>query len=194
MSNVVFPVLPGLMWNVVKKPIWSTAVHQTASGKETRLAYWTYPRWEFDLAYEFLRDDSNNELKTLAGFFLQRQGAYDSFLYTDPYDNTVNGQALATGDGYLKSFQLCRTFGGFVEPMQNINGTPTIQVNGVTTSAWVMNPTGMVTFTTAPLAGAVITANFSYYFRCRFLDDVAEFTNFMYQLWKLKKLSFVSVK
>jgi hypothetical protein len=40
----------------------------------------------------------------------------------------------------------------------------------------------------------VITADFSYWFRCHFVDDSYDFENFMYRLWQLKKLTFISVR
>ena len=54
--------------------------------------------------------------------------------------------------------------------------------------------TGLVTFNTAPASGLTITADYSYYFRCRFIDDSYAFENFMFQLWQLKKLTFISVR
>ncbi len=40
----------------------------------------------------------------------------------------------------------------------------------------------------------VITVDFTYYFRCRFVDDSYSFENFMFQLWQLKKLTFITVR
>ena len=51
-----------------------------------------------------------------------------------------------------------------------------------------------MTFNTAPGSGLIITADFTYYFRCRFIDDKYDFENFMYRLWQLKKLTFISVR
>lgn len=195
MSNTVFPELPGLKWDVAKTPKWSTGVHEMTSGKERRTSYWTYPKWEFHLSYELLRDDATNELKQIMGLFLQMRGRWDTFLYRDPSDYTVTGQTLGTGNGTIKTFQLVRTLGGFVEPMKAISGTPTIKINGVTqASGWTMNSTGLITFTATPANGAAVTADFSYYFRCRFTRDEAEFNQFMKDLWELKKCEFITEK
>ena len=51
------------------------------------------------------------------GFFLQLQGQFGTFLYTDPDDNAVTGQAFATGDGATTSFTMMRSLGGFLEPV-----------------------------------------------------------------------------
>jgi hypothetical protein len=52
----------------------------------------------------------------------------------------------------------------------------------------------LVTFGTAPSSELIITADFTYYFRCRFIDDKYDFENFMYRLWQVKKLTFISVR
>jgi uncharacterized protein (TIGR02217 family) len=198
MSNSVFPTLAGLAWSVTKSPMFATKVQSAVSGKELRTAYMPYPLWKFHLTYEVLRADVvNAELQSLMGFFLSRQGAYDSFLYTDPTDYSVTNQQFGTGDGSTKSFQLTRTYGGFSEPVQNVNGTPTIKDNGTTKATpadYSINSTGLVTFVTAPVSGHALTWTGSFYYRVRFLQDVADFDNFMHQLWQLKKLELQSVK
>ncbi len=195
MSDAIFPTLPGLKWDVTKKPYFSTKIQTSVNGKESRAIDWSYPRWQFDLSYELLRDDVTNELRTLMGFFLQRQGAFDSFLYTDPSDNYVASQSIGTGNGATTVFQLVRSLGGFTELMKNITGTPVVRLNGtVQGSGWTVDGNGLITFTTAPAAGVAVTADFSYYFRVRFLQDESEFSQFMQNLWELKKCQLVSLK
>ena len=43
-----------------------------------------------------------DELRTLAGFFLQQQGTFQPFLFDDPTDNTVAAQVIGTGDGSVR--------------------------------------------------------------------------------------------
>jgi len=72
-----------------------------------------------------------------------------------------------------------------------------VYLNGVTQSpgSYSVDPnTGLVTFGTPPGSGRVITADYSYFFRCRFIDDSYAFENFMFRLWQLKKLTFISVR
>lgn len=200
MSNSVFPTLAGIGWGYRRSPMFDTRIQKSVSGKELRTAYMAYPLWKYTLTYEVLRDDTvNNELKTLAGFFLARQGQYDSFLFTDPDDSSVTAQSFGTGDGTTTAFQLIRTYGGFAEPVQNVNGTPSIYVAGVlktVTTHYTISSTGLVTFTAGniPTAGQALTWTGSYYQRCRFLMDAADFEKFMKQLWELKKVEFQTVK
>jgi uncharacterized protein (TIGR02217 family) len=87
--------------------------------------------------------------------------------------------------------------GGFSEPIVAPNIVRAIYLDGVTQdpATYSVDPaTGLVTFRRAPGSGLIITADFSYYFRCRFVDDKYDFENFMYRLWQLKKLTFISVR
>lgn len=196
MSNAIFPTLIGIGWNITKQPEYKTTVQKAVSGRELRIAFMTYPMYTFGLNYEILRDDRTtlfptspkDELKKIAGFFLARQGSWDSFLYSDPTDNTVTAQAVGTGDGVNTKFQLCRTFGynGIVEQVQNPN-TYTVYINDVSTTAYTIS-NGLVTFTTAPASGALVTWTGTYYYRVRFNKDTAQFNQFMYDLWELKSL------
>lgn len=194
MSNAVFPTLPGLGWSVGKTPEWSTKTQRMASGREFRAAFMSYPLWRFSLNYDFLRAASAYaELQSLMGFFNARQGAYDSFLYTDPNDNSVTDYQFGTGDGTTVAFQLTRAYGGFIEPVMNVNTLTNIKKAGVAQSNpanYTIGSTGLVTFTSAPANGAALTWTGSFYFRVRFLQDVAEFEEFMKNLWQLKKLEF----
>ena len=158
-----------------------------------------YPLYQFKLKYEFLRSSAAYlELQTLAGFFLARQGSFDSFLYTDPDDNTVTNQVIGTGDGSNKVFQLVRTYGagGFTltEPVHNTNSTPVIKVDGVTkavTTDYTISATGLVTFVTAPANTKSVTWTGTFYYRCRFKDDSSDFDKFMQDLWSNSAVAFI---
>ena len=107
MSDSVFPSLPGIAWNTVRTPMWATRVQTAISGKETRQADWSYPRYSWELNYDFLRSaPSFGELQTLIGFINARQGSFGTFLYTDDDDNGVTGQQIGTGDGTTVTFPL----------------------------------------------------------------------------------------
>ena len=200
MSNALFPTFKGLQWDVVKMPTWSTIIQRSASGRELRAALFSFPLWEFHLSFSWLPDRGAGvtDLKNLMGFFNQRNGSFDTFLYKDPTDNNISAQALGAGDGSTTQFQLVRTYGGFAEPIYNpelSSPAPQIFLNGVLqSSGYSINSTGLITFTSAQGNGVAVTGTFTFYYRVRFKDDTAEFNNFMYQLWELKQLHFVSVK
>lgn len=192
MSNAVFPTMPGLGWSVIKKPRFHTEVFEAVDLSELRASFTSYPTYDFILTYEVLREAAAyQELQSLIGFFRQRQGSFDNFLYSDASDNAATAQNFGTGNGTTTAFQLIRTYGGFIEPVMNLNGNPSIYINGVLKTSgtdYTISSTGLVTFTVAPASGAALTWTGNFYYRCRFLKDENEFDNFMYQLWTLKKL------
>ena len=204
MSNQPFPILKGMSFSVTRTPVWSNQLQTSISGKDTAVAYWSYPKWRWTIPFEMLRSDTvNAELQNLAGFFNLRTGSVDTFLYTDPYDKVVSGQLIGTGDGVTALFQLARAWGGFVEPMFAPNTVTSVTVNSAvvasslyTVSPWGSTAPGMVTFSSGaiPASSYAVAASFSYYFPCRFMDDTQTFENFMYNLWNNKSVKFQSVK
>ena len=210
MSNLLFPDLRGLSWDYTLAPTFSTGVQQATGGREVRTAFWSAPLWKISLTYNYLHDDSQHvnqngysELQQLVGFFLARQGQFDSFLIDlaqltrKPLDSTVSGQPIGTGDGSTTSFQLVRNIGGYLEQVQNPAGqSATAYVAGVKktqgTDYTIAN--GLVTFAVAPLTGAAITADFQWLWRVRFAQDAEEFDNFSYQLWECKKVELLEVR
>ena len=203
---LVFPALPGLAWSVTKTPTFQTRIQRAVSGRELRALDYPYPLWQFTLVFAFLRDNPGaglDELRTLLGFYLACQGAYGTFLFQDPSDHQVTGQYLGTGDSSTSVFQLTRTLGtalpngGFIEPIVAPNIIATVYFDGITQSpsGYSVDPdTGLLTFAEPPSTGLLITVDFSYWFRCRFIDDSYDFENFMYRLWQLNKLTFISVR
>lgn len=203
MSNAIYPVLPGLGYSVKRTPQFKTRTQASISGKEVRIADWSAPRYTYELTYEFLRQTTGyNELKTLQSFYLLRQGGFDTFLYDDIDDDTAVAQGIGVGDGVNKSFQLIRSYSGWVDVILAPNAISTVYLNGIVTAGGnytvsqygASNTPGIITFITAPAAGVVVTATFSFYFPCRFVDDVQEYEKFMNQLWLAKKVQFITVK
>ena len=203
---LIFPALPGLAWSVTKSPTFQTRIQRAVSGRELRALDYPYPLWQFTLVFDFLRDNPAagfDELRTLMGFFMLCQGAFGTFLFQDPSDDRVSGQQIGTGDTLRTVFQLQRTMGktlpggGFLEPIVAPNVVSAVYFNGIVQdpAGYSVDPTtGLVTFNIAPGSGLIITADYSYYFRCRFVDDSYAFENFMFRLWQLKKLTFISVR
>jgi len=203
---LVFPTLPGLAWSVTKSPTFQTRIQRAASGRELRALDYPYPLWQFTLVFDLLRDNpaaGYDELRTLMGFFMLCQGAFGTFLFRDPSDDRVAGQQIGVGNASTTVFQLQRSMGttlpggGFQEPIVAPNMVSAVYLDGITQSpaSYSVDPnSGLVTFATAPGSEPIISADFSYYFRCRFVTDSYTFENFMFRLWQLKQLTFISVR
>jgi hypothetical protein len=200
-----FPALPGQGWSVHKKPNWSTIVAPHVSGREVRFANYEYPMWEFEATFDGLTDLASppvnyanlcaSSLQSLMGLFLQLQGQFGTFLYTDPTDNAATAQAIATGDGSTETFTFVRTLGGFVEPVGWVRSVSNVYLNGVNqASGWLLTSPNSLVFASAPGSGVAISASFAYAFECRFDGDDLDFEQFMQNLWKLESLKFKSVR
>ena len=193
MSNDVFPQLPGLTWNqgrtVLAPP---THISTTPSRREFRSRSATLPLYQYTNTYEFLRSGAEQELQLLVGFFNDHGGAFDSFLYPDAVDKTISGQAFGIGSGAQASYQLVRAFGGFVEPVTDLNGAPQVFVDGVLQGGgYTVSSIGVVTLTAAP--GAVLTWSGAFYKRVRFMRDQLDTSAFMQDLFEAKKVELLQV-
>lgn len=202
MSNSVFPTLAGLGWGYIRSPLWSTKALTSASGREARTTFFSYPRYKYVLTYDLLRTGTiwnvvYTEWQTLVGFFNLRGGSYDSFLFADPEDNSATTQQFGTGDGSTTAFQLTRTLGSYNEPVFDVNSAPLIYINGVlktVTTHYTISSVGVVTFTSAPANATVLTWTGTYYRRVRFSQDTSDFEKFAQNFWMHKKVELISLK
>jgi uncharacterized protein (TIGR02217 family) len=227
MSNAIFPIgLSGEGWPVKKSPRFSTIVHTSVSGQQTRLPNYPFPLTEFELPFNVLTL-SKGDLAKLWGFYLARLGPYDSFLYYDPADcytvtnaanegltPTYGKNVIGTGDGGTKDFQLYREISGALQPVFDINGitvssaiataagfpppitTPfaNVYVNGSLVSQsgnWTLSAAGMLSFSSAPGNGYSVAADFAYFWRVRFQEDVLAFENFVQGLFSAGSVKFM---
>lgn len=211
MAYTVFPSLPGLSWSVFKEPQFKTRIQKGVSGRELRLTFQPVPTWMFKLKFDFLRDKNDlrmapwgttfNELREILGLFLAQQGALSPFAFNDPTDNAVTGQAIGTTDGNTATYQLIRTmgvspYGQFNEPILAPNVVNAIYLNGNVQDPGFYSVNfnnGTFTFSNIPGSGFAITADFTYYFLCRFNDDTISLENFLFQLWALNELKLQSI-
>jgi hypothetical protein len=197
-----FPALPGQGWSVHKKPTFSTLVAFHVSGREVRDALYQNPIWQFELRFDGLGSDSvaypgvgAQSLQSLMGLYLQCQGQYGTFLYSDPTDGAANNQILATGDSATTTFTFARALGGFMEPVGWVTSVSQVTIGGVAqASGWSLSAPNTLAFAIAPASGVLIGASFTFAFQCRFDDDAADFEQFMQNLWRVDALKFRSVR
>lgn len=198
MGNAVFPEFPGLKWGRKKTAVWSTGTQKSASGREFRTAYYTYPQWRFSLSFEVLRTKASvNELEKLAGFFNARKGSFESFLYEDPADNAVTDQPVGNTVQGGARYQLVRSMGGFIEPVSAVKERPAVKVGGTALAYgrdYTVTDKGVLVFNTPQPPGRPITWTGGFYFRVRFTSDTVDFENVLGSLWAAKKIEFTSVK
>lgn len=135
MVSNVYPELIGLSFSTGAKPTFSTDVQVHTSGRETRTQYWANPKWDFKLQYDYLPNkttDSQTDYKKLVGFFLDRHGSFESFLFKAPDDRYVENLQLGIGDANTVEYDLYRQFGPYSEPIG--------QADPDNTTIWVEEP------------------------------------------------------
>jgi uncharacterized protein (TIGR02217 family) len=203
--TIVFPSpaeLGGTGWSVHRRPTFSTRVAAADSGREVRSPYYATPLYEFELTFDGVLSGAAmgsipaQSMQLLQGFFLQMAGQYGSFLFTDPDFNQMTGAVIGTGDGSSAVFALQRNVGNYSEVVQAANTVTAVYLNGApqTGGTWSVTNGNQITFATAPAKGAVVTADFTYYFVCRFLDDVHDYEEFMSQIHTLQSCKFRTVR
>jgi len=202
-STEKLPLAPGLTWSVHVAPKFNTRVAGHVSGREIRTAWQQYAIYDLTLSFDVLHGDATQEIQTLMGFFLARQGQYDTFLLDlgavtqNSADSYVTTGAQGIGDGTTTVFTLLRTVGEAAEPVGYVFNADFTAVYVAGTlqdpDSYTFTSPNQLVFNTAPANGAQITATFRYYFICRFATDQQDFEEFMTNLWSLHELKLTTV-
>lgn len=199
MSLEIFPELPGLRFDLQMTPSFNTGVSEASSGQEVRTSYQAYPRWDYDLSYEWLpnRKEGRQDLERILGFFLQRRGSFEAFLYKPPEVALQDRILVGTGDGVNSSFRLIRSIGGFIEPAGGVAVKTDLEVflDGelMPYPSFELSDHRDLVFNEPPEEGVEVRASFYPLLRVRFKDDSADFTQFASRLWELQSISLRSV-
>lgn len=209
------PSLPGQGWNVKWTPTFFNQSFKAANGANIDIALAAYPLHQFELTYDVLRDGTVDndwgtsssipfEWRRLMGFYMLVGGQAGRFLYFNEDDNAVTGQSLlpALGDGTTTVFTVVRSFGDIsggaflTEPVGQVrsinvfdNGSPVSP-----TLSTAIPGANTVTFGTPPMAGHAITADITYYYYCKFLEDAVTFEKFMAGRWLASSVKFMSCR
>jgi hypothetical protein len=173
-----------------KTPNFNSVVQKNvASHGNAGISLKPFCTWDFDLSLPTSNGSiaqTSSIVSLFIGTFAATQGQTGLWLFNDVTDNTVsssNGGMLNvtagasaplgnTGDGSSKDFQLARSLGGLAwDVIQNLNGNPTVLVNGSSTSAFSVSDTGVISFTSAPANGATLAWSGNFRFLCRFSGD-----------------------
>ena len=184
-----------------------TQIVELASGAEERNASWANSRRRYDVAYGIRRAD---DLAAVVAFFEARNGRLHGFRFKDwadfkscPPSQTpeATDQPIGTGNGSTTEFQLAKRYTSGAQSWSRaitkpVAGTLTIALNGTPqASGWsVSTTTGLITFTTAPAAGAAITAGFEFDVPVRFDTDVLDVTLDLERLGSITSIPLVELR
>lgn len=153
-------------------PAFQTSVVALGTGREQRNVDWSSQRCSFDISYGIqYKEDFIDVVK----FFYARLGKARGFRFKDWSDFEAVNEQIGIGDGTTTIFQLVKNYTSLVVYQRKITrpvaGTVAVRVNGATVPYTVNNNTGVVTFTSAPAAAAVIMADFEFDVPVRFDSD-----------------------
>ena len=189
-------------------PVRRTDIVTLSSGREQRNSRWAGSRRRFDAGLGVRTIDA---LQAVIAFFEERRGRLTGFRFRDRTDwrsgppskePTPMDQRLGTGDGATLSFQLTKTYGSSFAPYHRpiakpVGGTVRVALNGVEQpvgSAFNCDPaTGLVTFMTAPPAGAVITAGFAFDVPVRFDTDELDIDLSAFDAGEIPKIPLIEI-
>lgn len=206
MSDVLFPELPGLEWELSKTPIFNTKIMTSVNGRELRASYQAVPKYEISLSFAFLRESKGkNELQQLESFFLERRGAFDSFLLKMPDDCEFN--CTFVGDGATTTYQLYKNMHTSKIPISHtaeyVTEDPPMWDENLDQPMWTdlndqmwetqygITKNGLLTLPVPLADGEILNIHGTFYYRCRFADDEQQYTNFMHKLWKANKVEMI---
>jgi uncharacterized protein (TIGR02217 family) len=182
-DHIVFPLMIERGTSSLE---FSTTIIPTGSGAEQRIGNWLDARVIFNAS---LGIRSRDDIIKLVKFFRARKGRLRGFLIKDLLDHTATGDPIGTGDGVKTEFQLLRVYSdATTDPVYGLTGNTdnrpiykpisgTVNIyKGVTLQAAGTNytldyKTGIVTFTTPPANGVIVTWSGQFYVPCRFAED-----------------------
>jgi len=156
-------------------PTFHTTIVELGSGFEQRNVDWAQARAKYNVAWGVKTDA---QLQALLDFFYGRKGRAYGFRFKDWTDYQGTTEAIGTADGAEQHYQLVKVYtSGGTTYTRNIfkpvSGSVHVFFGGVEQgSGWsVSTTTGVITFTSPPTVGTVITATFDYDVPVRFDVD-----------------------
>lgn len=202
-DDVPYPLALGRDATVM--PEFSTSVAVTASGFERRNSLWSDARLRFDVG-PGIRSEA--ELGTLLAFFRARRGAGRGFRLRDPSDfsshamtgaPTATDQLLGTGDGLRADFPLVKRYGeDGAEQLRRITrpqpGSVLVSVDGVPTSAFTLEPGGIIRLAQPPAAGADVRAGFLFDVPVRFAEDRLEISGAVFAAGEAPSVPVIEIR
>lgn len=134
----IYPLaVRGLTWPVLKSHEFSTIVQQAANFYTTRIINSQNPIWHWTLVYEYLKDNPQDLVSTLApytdyrfleGFLLANQGQFAEFLFDDLSDDTIGMRSQQPGSPVYPSVFRTSTNYYLGSYIVDNNATPHLQL------------------------------------------------------------------
>lgn len=162
MALPIFPRNISIKYNSTKEMSWKTTVKRSGSNKIRTLTTYRYPKWQIKVSAVGL---TNEDVRSIQGFFALLRGANKPFLWLDQEDYQEKNVLLGIGDGVTKSFFAIRRLGQFAEPITDIKtDSLVVYVNNKKVTA-MAGENGEIVLMNPPAKGDRVTADYTYYWR-----------------------------
>lgn len=168
---------------------WNTEIQKSGSGRVRTMTNQLYPEWTIETKFAYLSDE---EYRKLLGFVALCKGAFEPFLWLDPEDHAETGVQLPVVTP--GTYQCLRRMGPYIEPVEYVENV-TVYVDGKKRSAADYTITnGCVVFGTAPASTAVVTADYTYWWKVMFKDDGLTVERVFQHINKTKSFKLITVR
>ena len=203
--DVLFPI--DIAFGSRGGPQRRTEVVTLGSGREERNQRWFNSRRRYNAGYGI---KSLNEIALVTDFFEERRGKLYGFRWRDRADfkscspataPDPTDQPLGIGDGAETIFQLCKRYGASHDPYDRDITKPVVAsvrvaVNGIEQSPPAFScdhASGLVTFTSAPVSGATVSAGYLFDVPVRFDTDYLEIDLAAFEAGDIPSLPIVEI-
>lgn len=166
MTVRIWPVLTGIEMKSSKSIAFNTKVARAGSGKKRTCTNQILPLWTISVKFVHLTAANSKEI---IGFVSLLRGAHEPFFWKDPEDcQEVGIQLPKNTDG---TYQCIMKMGPYVEPVEKVVNLK-VYIDGTqqATSAYTV-ANGAIHFNNAPASGAVVTADYEYYWKVQLKND-----------------------
>ncbi len=197
MSYPIFCVSVRPLFPYNRRQIFRTLTTKHEDGSLQVRQQWQYPLHQFEIGVKISDKDSFSQISDLWNFYKGIGGAAGFFLWKDLHDFSVQNEIIGYGDGETKTFQLCKTYTYPYNSTETaaikiskkyiVADTEEIKIGIIAqsrnTDYTIDNDTGIITFASAPINEAIITAvKFEFYYLCRISEDVLDIEYFAHLL------------
>lgn len=200
---------PKISYGATGGPRRKTEVVELYSGYEERNTPWSQSRRSYNIAFGIRNTD---DVYDVMAFFEAREGSLYGFRYKDWSDykstkplpeNVVapTDQVIGSGTGAILAYQLIKTYEDTSNTITRIiskpvAGTVRIAFDGVEQlSGWTVDTTtGIVTFSSAPSGGVIITAGYEFDVPVRFNSDEILINLANFEKGEIPDISLVEVR
>ncbi len=170
-----------------------TAIQEADSGLVVAVPRWARRRRKWNVSYSPATGVVENLFEVMGGAV--------GFLFIPPrsQDYIATGQTIGTGNGATVNFQLVVKVTTAVRFVTRnikypVSGTLVVYLDGTPTAAFTANyTTGIVTMTSAPSMGVVVTADFHYATPVRFTSTSVDVTLLQIDQQELRSLTIEEV-